>query len=69
LKSYWDLNQAIYYDVYVMCDYRRGMDWILDLVISYTHHSELPVTTALLLISPIHKSPQNPLSLFQLAVS
>jgi hypothetical protein len=40
--------------------------WIreLDLLTTYTHHSELHVTTALPLISTLYKSPQHPLSLF-----
>jgi hypothetical protein len=27
-----------------VCDYRRGMDWILDLLTTCTHHSELHFT-------------------------
>jgi hypothetical protein len=38
------------------CDYRRGMDWRMGLLNSYTHHSELQVITALSLISTIHIS-------------
>jgi hypothetical protein len=40
--------------------------WIgeLDLMTTYTHHSELPVITALSLISTLYTSPQKPLSLF-----
>jgi hypothetical protein len=45
------------------------MDLWLDLLTTYTHNSELQVITALPLISTIHKSPQQPLSLFQPAVS
>jgi hypothetical protein len=47
-----------------MRDYRRGMDWWMDLLTTYTHHSELQVITALSLISTVYKSPQHPLSLF-----
>jgi hypothetical protein len=36
----------------------------MDLLTTYTHHSELQAITALLLISTIHKLPQHPLSLF-----
>jgi hypothetical protein len=35
----------------VMCDYRRGMDWWLDLPTTCIHHLELQVITALSLIS------------------
>jgi hypothetical protein len=34
----------------------------MDLLTTYTHHSELQAITALSLISTIHKSPQHPLS-------
>jgi hypothetical protein len=39
------------------------MVWILDLLFTCKHHSELRVITAPLLISTIHRSPQHPLSL------
>jgi hypothetical protein len=45
------------------------LDWILDLLATYTHDSEERAITTLPLISTIHKSPQHPLSLFQLSVS
>jgi hypothetical protein len=32
-------------------DYRRGLDWWMDLLTTYTHDSELQVITAPLLIS------------------
>jgi hypothetical protein len=41
------------------------MDWILDILITYTHHSELQVITALWIISTIHRSSQHQLKLFQ----
>jgi hypothetical protein len=44
------------------------MGWWVDLLATYTHHSDLQVTKALPLIFTIHKSPQHPLSLFQPAV-
>jgi hypothetical protein len=44
-------------------DYRREMVWWMDLMTTYTHHSELKVITALSLISTIYKSPQHPLNL------
>jgi hypothetical protein len=46
-----------------MCDYRRGFDWWIDLLTTYTHDSDLQTITAPLLISTIHKSLQHPLSL------
>jgi hypothetical protein len=36
-------------------DYRRGMDWWMDLLTTCTHHSELQVITALSLISTLYK--------------
>jgi hypothetical protein len=39
------------------CDYRRGLDCWMDLLITYTHDSELQAITAPPLISIIHKSP------------
>jgi hypothetical protein len=41
--------------IYV-CRYRWGMDWWMDLLTTYTHHSELQVITALSLISTLYKS-------------
>jgi hypothetical protein len=52
-----------------MCDYRRGFNWWMNLLITYTHDSELQAITVPLLISTIHKSPQRPLNLIQPAVS
>jgi hypothetical protein len=40
------------------------MYWILDLLTTFIHHWELQAITAPLLISTIHKSKQQPLSLF-----
>jgi hypothetical protein len=37
-----------------MCDYRRGMDWLMDLLTTYTHHPEPQIITALSLISTLH---------------
>jgi hypothetical protein len=51
-----------------MNDCRRGLDWWMDLLATYTHDSELQVITASPLISIIHKSPQHSLSHFQPAV-
>jgi hypothetical protein len=51
-----------------MSDYRWGLDWWLDLLATYTHDWWLRVITAPPLISTIHKSPQQPLCLSQLAV-
>jgi hypothetical protein len=52
-----------------MCDYRRGLNLWMDLLTTYTHHSELQVIRAPSLISTFYKSPQHLLSLFQAAVS
>jgi hypothetical protein len=60
---------SLYYHDFWCATVRRGMDWILDLLTTYTHHSELQAITALSLISTIHSSPQHPLSLFCPAVS
>jgi hypothetical protein len=46
-----------------------GLDWILDLLITLPHDSEVEVITAPSLISTLNKSPQHTLSLFQPAVS
>jgi hypothetical protein len=48
---------------------RRGMDWISDLLTTYTHHWELQAITALLLIYTIHSSTQHLLRPFQTSVS
>jgi hypothetical protein len=40
-----------------MCDCRRGMDWWMDLLTAYTHHSELQVIIALSLISTAPTKP------------
>jgi hypothetical protein len=53
------------YIVTYMCDYRRGLDWWMDLLTTYTQDSELQAITEPPLISTIHKSPQQPLSLSQ----
>jgi hypothetical protein len=44
------------------------MDWRMDLVITYTHDSELQVITPLSPISTLYKSQQHPLNPFQPAV-
>jgi hypothetical protein len=44
------------------------MDWWMDLLATYTHHSELQVITELSLISTLNKSPQHLVCLFQPAV-
>jgi hypothetical protein len=49
-----------YYHVYVVCDYRRGLHWWMDLLTTYTHNSELQAITAPSLISTIHKTPAKP---------
>jgi hypothetical protein len=47
-----------------MCDYRRGLDWRLDLLTTY--RSELQVTITLSPISSLYKSLQHTLKLFSL---
>jgi hypothetical protein len=49
--------------IYV-CDYRRGRDWWMDLLTTYTHRPELQVITVPSLISTLYKSPRHSLSLF-----
>jgi hypothetical protein len=61
--SFFKRISGKYCHVYVR-DYRRGLDWWMDLLTTYTHDSELQAITAPLLISTIHQSPQHPLSLF-----
>jgi hypothetical protein len=39
-----------------VCDYRRGVDWILHILTTLTHDSELHVITALPLISTLYKT-------------
>jgi hypothetical protein len=48
----------------LVCDSRRGSDWLTDLLTTYTHHLELQVIKALSLICTLYESPQHPLSLF-----
>jgi hypothetical protein len=48
--------------------YRRGVDRWMDLLTTYTHHSELQVITALSVISTFCKSLQHPLSLFETSI-
>jgi hypothetical protein len=38
------------------CNYTRGMDWMLDLLTTCIHYSELQVITALSLVSTFYKS-------------
>jgi hypothetical protein len=45
------------------------MDWWMDLLTTYTHHSELQVITALSLNSTVQKSPEHLLSFLQPTVS
>jgi hypothetical protein len=47
-----------------MSDYRRGMNWWMDLLSTYTQHSELQVITALSVIFTLYTSPHHPLSIF-----
>jgi hypothetical protein len=52
--------------IITLCDYRRGMDWILELL---TTTRNLQVITAPPLTSTLYSSLQHPLSLFKSAVS
>jgi hypothetical protein len=52
----------------VKCDYRRGLDWWVDLLTTYAHDSALYRITAQQPISTIQKSTQNPPNIFQRAV-
>jgi hypothetical protein len=47
------------------CDYSRGLDMRMDLLITCTHHSESQTITTLSLISTHYNSPQQPLRIFQ----
>jgi hypothetical protein len=60
----WNQHTDINIAMIQGCDYRRGMDWWMYLLESYTQHSELQVITTLSLISTLYKSPQHLLSLF-----
>jgi hypothetical protein len=53
--------EKIYCHVYE-CDYRQGVIWWMDLLTTYTHHSELQLITELSLIYILYKSPQHPLN-------
>jgi hypothetical protein len=46
------------------CDYRRGMNWWMDLLNTYTHHPELQEITALSPFSTLYKPPQHSLNPF-----
>jgi hypothetical protein len=52
-----------------VCDYRRGLNWWLDLLTTYTHDSKLQAITVSPLIATIHKSTQHPQSIFHPTVS
>jgi hypothetical protein len=47
-----------------MCDYRRGMDWRMDLLTNYTHDLELRALTALSLVSTAPVKPTSSLLCF-----
>jgi hypothetical protein len=49
-------DQSSPYHSRFICDYRRGMNWWMDLLSTYTHHSELQVVTAPRLIFTLYKS-------------
>jgi hypothetical protein len=62
------ISSCIYCHV-LWSDCKRGLDWWIDLLISLPHNSELQVITVPSIISAIHKSLLQTLSLLQLAVS
>jgi hypothetical protein len=45
------------------------LDWILNLLTTYTHNSEVQATTETLLISTLYSSLQHTLSIFKPAIS
>jgi hypothetical protein len=47
-----------------MSDYRRGLDWWIDLLTTHIYDSKIQTITTPPLISTIHKSPQHPLRVF-----
>jgi hypothetical protein len=55
-------NLWTYCHVYV-CDYRRGLDWWMDLLTTYTHDSELQAITTLSLLYTLYKSIHHTLSI------
>jgi hypothetical protein len=59
------------FEIIVTCmnDSRRGLDWRMGLLVTYTHDSEVQVIRAPPLISIIHRSPQHTVSLFQTDIS
>jgi hypothetical protein len=46
----------IEYIVTIMDEYKRGMDWRMDLLITYTHDSELQALVTLSLVYTLYKS-------------
>jgi hypothetical protein len=72
-KFAWKDCRENIYILYILSrfkgDYRRGKDWWMDLLTTYTHNSELQVITMLSPISTLYKSAQHLLSLFQPPVS
>jgi hypothetical protein len=68
LRQFHTLNFKIIFNaediVMYRDDYRRGMDWWMDLLTTCTHDSELQVITLLSLITTLYKSPQHTLRPF-----
>jgi hypothetical protein len=58
-------NESICHNIFTCQgrDYRRGLDWWVEILATYTHLSELQVITAPPLISRILKSPQHSIGL------
>jgi hypothetical protein len=67
-KNLFTVRKLLYIHSHVVwSDSRRGLNWILDLLTTYTHDSELQAITASPLIATIHKSPQHPLNFYSLS--
>jgi hypothetical protein len=58
-------RRVLYCHMYV-CDYRRGLDWSMYLLTTYTHDSELQVLTTLWLIYTLYKSLERTRSLLSM---
>jgi hypothetical protein len=59
-------NKTLKYCHVVECDYRRGLDWIVDVLATLTNHLWLNLITAPSLTSIFYKSLQHTLSLCNL---
>jgi hypothetical protein len=70
LTGSWCCHGNYFYDIYFIlshiwgCDYRWGMDWILDLLTTCMHHSELHFTDHCHTQATVHSLSQSPLAIF-----